>query len=233
MILTGNPKLNIVCGHYGSGKTNVAVNLALDLRKRDTGLKIYAADLDIVNPYFRTADAAEILRKADVEPLIPEFANTNVDIPSLPPKMMGLMRGDYADAVSILDVGGDDGAVVLGMYSASIQKTGYDMYYIINMYRPLTADPDDVYACMLDIEAVSGLKCTKIINNSSLGAETTADDVADSVEYARACAERCGLPLVCHTYCPEYAPDAPEVFRARGFGEEPLFAIENVTKRLF
>ena len=124
MILTDSPKLNIVCGHYGSGKTNVAVNLALDLRKRDTGLKIYAADLDIVNPYFRTADAAEILRGANVEPLIPEFANTNVDIPSLPPKMMGLMRGDYADAVSILDVGGDDGAVVLGMYSASIRKTG-------------------------------------------------------------------------------------------------------------
>ena len=233
MILTDTPKLNIVCGHYGSGKTNVAVNLALDLRKRDAGLKIYAADLDIVNPYFRTADAAEILRTADIEPLIPEFANTNVDIPSLPPKMMGLMRGDYADAVSILDVGGDDGAVVLGMYSRFIRQTGYDMYYIINQYRPLTADPEDVYLCMRDIEAVSGLTCTKIINNSSLGAETTAEDIADSVDYARRCAERCGLPLVCHTYCPEYAPDTPDIFRNRGFGEETLFAIQNVTKRLF
>lgn len=233
MILSADPKLNIICGHYGSGKTNVAVNLALDLRKRDAALRIYAADLDIVNPYFRTADAAEILRGADVEPLIPEYANTNVDIPSLPPKMMGIMRGDYDGAVSVLDVGGDDGAVVLGMYNASIRKTGYDMYYVINLYRPLTADPEDAYLCMRDIEAVSGLKCTKIINNSSLGPETTAGDVADSVEYAHACAARCGLPLVCHTYCPEYAPDVPDVFRARGFGEEPLFAIRNVTKRLF
>lgn len=233
MIFADSPKLNIVCGHYGSGKTNVAVNLALDLRKRDAGIRICAADLDIVNPYFRTADAAEILRKADVEPLIPEFANTNVDIPSLPPKMMGLMRGDYGDAVSILDVGGDDGAVVLGMYNMYIRQTGYDMYYVINMYRPLTANPEDVYLCMCDIEAVSGLKCTKIINNSSLGAETTADDIADSVEYAKECAERCGLPLVCHSYCPEYAPDTPDVFRKRGFADEPLFAIENVTKRLF
>ena len=233
MIFADSPKLNIVCGHYGSGKTNVAVNLALDLRKRDAGIRICAADLDIVNPYFRTADAAEILRKADVEPLIPEFANTNVDIPSLPPKMMGLMRGDYGDAISILDVGGDDGAVVLGMYNMYIRQTGYDMYYVINMYRPLTADPEDVYLCMRDIEAVSGLKCTKIINNSSLGAETTADDIADSVEYAKKCAERCGLPLVCHSYCPEYAPDTPDVFRKRGFAAEPLFAIENVTKRLF
>ncbi len=233
MILSDSPKLNIVCGHYGSGKTNIAVNLALNLRKRNAGLKIYTADLDIVNPYFRTADAAEILRKADVEPLIPEFANTNVDIPSLPPKMMGMMRGDFRDAVSILDVGGDDGAVVLGMYNMYIRQTGYDMYYVINMYRPLTAAPEEVYLCMQDIEAVSGLKCTKIINNSSLGAETTADDVADSVEYARECAKICGLPLICHSYCPEYAPDTPEVFRKRGFGDEPLFAIENVTKRLF
>lgn len=233
MILSDSPKLNIVCGHYGSGKTNIAVNLALNLRQRNAGLKIYTADLDIVNPYFRTADAAEILRKADVEPLIPEFANTNVDIPSLPPKMMGMMRGDFRDAVSILDVGGDDGAVVLGMYNMYIRQTGYDMYYVINMYRPLTATPEEVYLCMQDIEAVSGLKCTKIINNSSLGAETTADDVADSVEYARECAKICGLPLICHSYCPEYAPDTPEVFRKRGFGDEPLFAIENVTKRLF
>ena len=233
MILADRPKLNILCGHYGSGKTNLAVNLALDLRKQAPGLTIYAADLDIVNPYFRTADAAEILRAANVEPLIPEFANTNVDIPSLPPKMMGMIRGDYSDAVSILDVGGDDGAVVLGMYSRFIRQTGYDMYYVINQYRPLTADPEDVYLCMRDIEAVSGLTCTKIINNSSLGAETTAEDVADSVEYARECAAKCGLPLVCHTYCPEYAPDTPDVFRNRGFGSEPLFAIRNVTKRLF
>lgn len=233
MILTDTQKLNILCGHYGSGKTNLAVNLALDLRKHNAGLTIYAADLDIVNPYFRTADAAEILREANVEPLIPEFANTNVDIPSLPPKMMGMIRGDYDGAVSILDVGGDDGAVVLGMYSRFIRKTGYDMYYVINQYRPLTADPEDVYLCMRDIEAASGLTCTKIINNSSLGAETTAEDVADSVEYARECAAKCGLPLVCHAYCPEYAPDTPDVFRRRGYADEPLFAIRNVTKRLF
>ncbi len=232
MILSESQKLNIVCGHYGSGKTNVAVNLALDLRRRKPGIAICAADLDIVNPYFRTADAAEILRKAGVEALIPEFANTNVDIPSLPPKMMGMMRGDL-DAVSVLDVGGDDGAVVLGMYGHYIRQTGYEMYYVINCYRPLTATPEDVYLCMRDIEAVSGLKCTKIINNSSLGAETTAADVADSVDYAHACAEICGLPLAAHSYCPEYAPDVPDVFRERGYANEVLFAIENVTKRLF
>lgn len=232
MILSESQKLNIVCGHYGSGKTNVAVNLALDLRRCNRDVAVCVADLDIVNPYFRTADATDVLIKAGVEALIPEFANTNVDIPSLPPKMMGVMRGDI-DAVSVLDVGGDDGAVVLGMYGQYIRQTGYDMYYVINCYRPLTASPEDVYLCMRDIEAISGLTCTKIINNSSLGAETTAADVADSVEYARACAKLCGLPLAAHSYCPEYAPDVPDLFRKRGYADEPLFAIENVTKRLF
>lgn len=233
MQFTSLQRLNIICGHYGSGKTNVAVNLATELRRQQKDTPIYAADLDIVNPYFRTADAAELLREAGIEPLIPEFANTNVDIPSLPPKMQGILRGDYRDSAAFLDIGGDDGAVVLGMYNMYIRKTGYDMYYVINKYRPLIAEPEDTYLCMREIEEVSGLKCTKMINNSSLGAETTSSDIADSVEYARECAARCGLPLVCHTYCPEYAPDTPELFEKLGLSDEPLFAIKNVTKRLF
>ncbi len=233
MLPSNLKKLNIVCGHYGSGKTNLAVNLALEMRRRDANVKIYAADLDIVNPYFRTADAADILRKHEIEPLIPEFANTNVDIPSLPPKLMSLMNGSMDNEISILDVGGDEGAVVLGMYNMYIQRTGYDMYYVINQYRPLIAAVEDAYLCMKEIEAVSGLKCTKLINNSSLGAETTAEDVVASVVYAKECAERCGIPLICHAYCPEYAPDVPESFQKHGFEDETLFAIENVTRRLF
>lgn len=226
-------RLNIICGHYGTGKTNVAVNLALELRRQRHDIRIYAADLDIVNPYFRTADAARLLRDANVCPLIPEFANTNVDIPSLPPKMMSLLDGSGSDYVAFLDVGGDDGAVVLGMYNKYIRATGYDMYYVVNKYRPLIADPEDAYLCMCDIEAASGLSCTGIINNSSLGAETSAYDIAESVEYARACAARASLPLLFHTYCPEYAPDVPEVFERSGLSTEPLLPIKNVTKRLF
>lgn len=232
MLFSDVPKLNIICGHYGSGKTNIAVNLALELKKQSPERPVFVADLDIVNPYFRTADAAELLRQNGVEPLLPEFANTNVDIPSLPPHMMSILQGQE-DAVSVLDVGGDDGSVVLGMYHKYIRASGYDMYYIINRYRPLTASAEDALACMRDIEAASGLTCTKIINNSSLGAETTAGDVADSVMYARECAKLCGLPLLCHAYCPEYAPDTPEVFQKCGFTQEPLYAIENITKRLF
>lgn len=224
--------LNIICGHYGSGKTNIAVNLALLAKENDPALPVHIADIDIVNPYFRTADAESMLTKHGVDVLVPEFANTNVDIPSLPPKLVSLFDMGRND-ISFIDVGGDDGSVALGMYSHLISRAGYEMIYVVNAYRPLIADPTDAYECMLEIEAAAHLKCTKLVNNSSLGAETTAEDVLESVEYARRCAEKCGLPLVCHSYCPEYAPTVPQIFAENGYKNEPLFAIKNATKRLY
>ena len=229
-----NPaNLIIVCGHYGSGKTNFAVNLAIRLRQQYPAKKVYAADLDIVNPYFRTADAAELLSANGIEPLIPEFANTNVDIPSLPPKLYQLLEGKNEDEIAIIDVGGDDGSVALGMYSRLISARPYEMLYVINYYRPLTEDPSDCYGCMLEIEASSGLKCTGIVNNSNLGAETTEEIIVDSVEYAKNCARMCSLPLLCHTYRPDVAPDTPDAMKKAGYGSEPLMAMENATKKLF
>lgn len=220
-----NRGVNIVCGHYGSGKTNFAVNLAINAKEKYRDADVYVADLDIVNPYFRTADAAEILRSRGVIPAIPVYANSNVDIPVLPPQMTRMIESKTA--VSIIDVGGDDGAVALGMYRDMIKAAGYEMYFVVNMYRPLIADPSDAAGCMREIEEVSGLKCTKLINNSSLGAETTVKDVLDSVEYAHECEKTCGLPLAAHLYCGEYVPMIPHVD-----GEE-FVCITNATKKLF
>ena len=224
--------LCIVCGHYGSGKTNIAVNLALRAKESFAEKKVHIADIDIVNPYFRTADAAAILQSRGVEVLVPPFANTNVDIPSLPPKLVSLFDGKD-DSISFIDVGGDDGSIALGMYHDAIARAGYEMICVVNAYRPLIADPYDAYECMREIEAASRLKCTGIINNSSLGAETTAKDILDSVDYAKECAKVCSLPLLCHTYCPDYAPDTPKLFNSAGFGDEPLMAITNATKKLY
>jgi hypothetical protein len=231
MITNEIKNLSIVCGHYGSGKTNFAVNLALEAKKQLVGKIIRIADLDIVNPYFRTADDRDLLENAGVFVSLPEYANSNVDIPVLPPMLIHMFTSK--DDISIIDVGGDDGAVALGMYKDRISATDYDMYYVINMYRPLTATPEDVYACMLEIEALSGLKCTKIINNSSLGAETTAEDILDSIAYAEECAKMCGIPLVAHTYCPSYAPDLADKIKGTEYEKKPLFPIRDVTKKLF
>ena len=226
-------KLSIVCGHYGAGKTNIAVNLAMHAKKISQNSRISIADYDIVNPYFRTADCVGILKEAGIVPLIPEFANTNVDIPSLPRfPVSPLGIGDDFD-FSIIDVGGDDGAVALGMYNSTIKTLDYDLIYVVNMYRPLIADPKDALECMREIEFASGLRCTKLVNNSSLGVETAAEDIVASVEYARECAALCALPLVAHTYSPAYAPDTPEKFAAAGYENEPLFALSDITKKLF
>lgn len=227
-------QITVVCGHYGSGKTNVAVNLALRCKKDYPDRIISVADVDIVNPYFRTADAGDILKAAGVVPLIPEFANSNVDIPSLPHHLTTLFSGSLgADESTVIDVGGDEGAVALGMYSKQLNRLDYDMIYVVNQYRPLTADPRDAAELMKEIEAVSGLKCTCLVNNSSLGVETTAGDVMDSVGYAAECAERCGLPLLFHAYYEDLLPTLPELFREAGLGNEVLFPMQNVTKKLF
>jgi len=225
--------LNIVCGHYGSGKTNVAVNLALLEKRINPDISVAIADLDIVNPYFRTADAAERLRSAGVQPMIPLFANSNVDIPTLPHAMQTMFIPDTNKRVSFIDVGGDDGAVALGMYADKIHTHGYSMVYVISMYRPLTADPHEAALLMRDIEAASHLKCTGIINNSSIGAETTADDVLASIEWAHTCAECCGIPLACHSYYSSLLPELPDMFMKAGYGNEVLLPMENVTKQLF
>ncbi|MBO6053759.1 MAG: cobalamin biosynthesis protein CobQ, partial [Clostridia bacterium] len=152
--------LSIVAGHYGAGKTNFAVNLAIWAKTVFPGHPVHAADLDIVNPYFRTADAASLLREHGIDPLIPEFANTNVDIPSLPPRMRGLIGSK--DDVTIIDVGGDDGSVALGMYREAILEAGYSLFYVVNRFRPLISDPEDAVGCMIEIENACGLRCTAL-----------------------------------------------------------------------
>lgn len=184
-------KAIIITGHYGSGKTNIAVNLALDYAKR--GERVCVIDLDIVNPYFRTADFGDIFEKNGVELVAPQYANTNLDIPSLGFDMAALLRGHER---VVVDVGGDDaGAVALGQYAQILKNFGYEMLYVVNSFRYLTSTPSEAVELLRDIEMVSSLKATGIINNSNLGAETTAQDVENSAEYALACAEEAGIPV--------------------------------------
>lgn len=185
-------KAVIITGHYGSGKTNIAVNLALD--RASAGERVCILDLDIVNPYFRTADFGELFRDKGIFMVAPQYANTNLDIPSLGFDMAALLR-EY-DRV-IIDVGGDDaGAVALGQYAAILENFGYEMLYAVNRFRYLTGTPEEAVELLRDIELASRLKATGVANSSNLGTETTAEDVLGSVEYAEKAAEAAGIPLV-------------------------------------
>ncbi len=185
-------KAIIITGHYGSGKTNIAVNLALDFAK--AGESVCVIDLDIVNPYFRTADFGDIFENNGIQLVAPQYANTNLDIPSLGFDMAALLR--QYDRV-VIDVGGDDaGAIALGQYSGILKNFGYEMLYVVNSFRYLTSTPEETIELLRDIELVSRLKATAVVNNSNLGAETTAGDVTGSIPYAEECAKAAGLPMM-------------------------------------
>ena len=187
-------RLTILCGHYGTGKTNVAVNLALALRQQ--GEPVTVADLDIVNPYFRTMDSADAFRDAGIRLICSRFANSNVDIPSLPPDLYAIT--DDRQTRMVLDIGGDDsGATVLGRLAPAIlAEDSFEMWMVVNQYRPLTRDVPSTLEVMEEIRQASGLPFTGLVNNSNLGAETTAAAVLASDGYARKVAEAAGIPLV-------------------------------------
>lgn len=186
-------RLTIFAGHYGSGKTNLAVNFALNLKKRGIAVKI--ADLDIVNPYFRTKDSERELQKAGIELISPAYANSNVDLPALPQELYSLVQQRNFHAV--LDVGGDDrGAYALGRYTPYIlEENNYRMAYVANFYRPLTQTPEDALEVMREIETACGIRFNCIVNNSNLGNETTAEDVAATADKANRLMQLSNLPL--------------------------------------
>lgn len=186
-------RLTLFAGHYGSGKTNIAVNYALHLAGE--GKKVCIADLDIVNPYFRTKDSAKVLEAAGVHLVSPQFANSNVDLPALPAEAYRLVTDK--SVYGIMDIGGDDrGAYALGRYvPAILEENNYRMIFVANAYRPLTRTPEEALEVMREIEEACGLQFTDIINNSNLASETTAETVLDSVSYVEKLSSLSGLPV--------------------------------------
>ncbi len=196
--MKNDKRITLLCGHYGSGKTNVAVNLALMMKKQYD--KVTVADLDIVNPYFRTKDSSKIFDEAGIKLICSEFANSNVDIPALPQEMYSI-TDDTSHRV-IIDVGGDDrGALALGRLAPKIkEENDYEMLMVINNCRPLTRTVEDTLEVMGEIEFACKIKFTGLVNNSNLGEETTAEDVLGSLPYADAVSKMTGLPLVATAY---------------------------------
>ena len=190
-------RLTLLCGHYGSGKTNVAVNLAFYLKEQYNNVVV--ADLDIVNPYFRTKDSIEDFKAREIELICSEYANTNIDIPALPANMYRLTADKGITAV--IDVGGDDrGAYALGRLVPEIEaENNFDMLMVINGYRPLTPDAESTLEVMREIETACKLQFTGLVNNSNIGEETTAQNIINSMDYANEVSRVSGLPIVMTT----------------------------------
>ena len=182
-------RLNIVTGHFGSGKTEFALNLAMG-QKGSTAI----VDMDTVNPYYRTADAKEILEKNGIRVILPRYANTNVDLPVLPSEIFSVFAN--TDLTTIFDVGGDeDGALALGQYFPYFQREPYEMYFVINQRRPLTRTPEGIIEILREVEAASRLSVTKLINATNLGPETTADIILEGQKVVEEVSGRTGIPI--------------------------------------
>lgn len=187
-------RVSIVTGHYGSGKTNIAVNMALKLKKDFPDKKVTIVDLDIVNPYFHTADFTAILENHGIRVITPTYANTNLDTPVLPAEINAVF--DLDDSYVVIDVGGDDaGAIALGRYSKQIAACDFEMYYVVNQFRLLTNSPSLAVELMTDIESCARVKVTKLINNSNLGTQTTLTMVTESLTFAEEICALAGVPL--------------------------------------
>ena len=190
-------RLTLFAGHYGSGKTNIAVNYALRLASE--GKKVCIADLDIVNPYFRTKDSEKELKDAGVSLISPHYANSNVDLPALPAESYRLVQDK--STYGIMDIGGDDrGAYALGRFADFIKKENdYRMAFVVNCHRPLTSTVEDAIQIMREIEQACGIEFTCIVNNSNLGEETTSETVIKSLEFVENLSIASNLPVWMHT----------------------------------
>ena len=207
--------ITVLVGHAGVGKTNVALGLALAEAK--AGRAVTLADLDVVNPYFRSSDYPELLADAGIRLVAPVLARTTLDTPSLTGELDAIIGEVGADPEQrlIIDVGGDDdGATTIGRWSRALHDADAQVYYVVSAFRALTTDPADAAAMLPSIEGHSHLKATAVLNTSNLGDETTAEHVEHGRAFAREVARLCGLPLV--------ATVVPEVAGYAGVADEPL-----------
>ena len=193
-VIDNSKRVTIFAGHYGSGKTNIAVNFAKELRK--SGSAVMLADLDIVNPYFRSKDSEAELKEDGIELICSSFASSNIDIPSLPQTIHRIIQAKTSKAV--LDIGGDDaGSIVLGRLAEAIKdENNYEMIFVVNFFRPITRNAEEAMEIMREIEEAASLKFTAIVNNSNLGEITTIEDIESTENETKKLCKLSSLPLL-------------------------------------
>jgi len=185
-------RITIFTGHFGSGKTEVSVNYAFQLAM--SGRKTVIVDLDIVNPFFRTADAKKPLEDKGIKVITPVYANTNVDVPSLPGEINSVFEDRSYHVV--LDVGGDDlGARVLSRYNEEISAEDHIHYFVVNTRRPMTRTPDEIEQMVNEIQNSARLKVDSFVNNANLLGASSPDIIAEASGIMGEVSGRLGIPV--------------------------------------
>ena len=188
-------RISIVTGHYGTGKTEFSVNLALALAAE--GASVMLADLDIVNPYFRSRERRSLLEEAGVRLIASSQACSDADVPSLPAELLAILEN--RDIRGVLDIGGDPvGARVLARFQPKIVQEDYQLIYVLNANRPEVRTAEAAVRYLRGIEATTGLTCTGIVNNTHLCGETTEEEIRKGAALAAEVSKETGIPVLCH-----------------------------------
>ena len=208
-------RVSIITGHYGTGKTELSVNLALALAAE--GKRVMLADLDIVNPYVRSRERRPQLEAAGIQVISSSQACSDADVPALPAELLAILEN--RDIRGILDIGGDPvGARVLARFQPKIVQEDYQLIFVLNANRPEVREAEHAIAYLRSIEAVTGLTCSGIVNNTHLCGETTPAEIRKGAALAEAVSRQTGIPILCHTAEVRFA-DAVSDLR------EPVFPI--------
>ena len=208
-------RLSIITGHYGTGKTELAVNLALALAAEETPVML--ADLDIVNPYFRSRERKPLLESAGIRVICSSQACSDADVPALPAELLTILEN--REVRGVLDIGGDAvGARVLARFQPKIIQEDHQLICVLNANRPEVRKPDDAVSYLRSIESTTGLTCTGLVNNTHLCGETTEAEIRKGAALAAEVAERTGIPVLCHVAEERFAPDLSDL-------REPVFPI--------
>lgn len=186
-------RIKAVVGHYGSGKTEISLNMALNIRKHYAQTAL--ADMDIVNPFFRSAEQQDLLIANGVEPIHSALALSAADIPALPAEFLSVFA--RPELRCVLDVGGDDaGAAALGAYKPQLDACHAEVYYVVNPFRPRSSTREQVLEMLAKVQVRARRAITGFILNANLGAQTTPEDLLHGRAFLEEISQECGLPIV-------------------------------------